>query len=408
MRKSSHWWKTDATVHPHGDFIPHEADVVIIGAGIAGVATAYWLYTQGKKSIVVLDNGPYPGYKGAGREFGMLLLNAGKPYSALVDNVGEQKAKFHLMATKKNNQLVKRFVQNNDILCDLQTNGGLRLAGCSKELETLSSDESLLIEEGFNCAHLTESQIEGVVPSNKLYGAMYVPNEGIMDPFAFINFTASRLQDTSTVRFYYSAGVQEVVKPRRRSVTREVRLANGHTITAQHIVHANGDTPNLDCLIPYREHAIATGDLPSNLREAFPIMPMLVNGGNDYFRLDGPVLLAAGSRYSDNTEGETNIRDDCSYNPKIYQGLSSIISRLFPVTSITGHSATWTMISYTTPDDLPVVGPLPNDDQQFVVSGLGSHRFSFGFLAGRMVSDLVVGKKGGLGAVSSIIAPKRF
>jgi glycine/D-amino acid oxidase-like deaminating enzyme len=408
MYKTSYWWENEITTSSYGSFLPHEADIVIIGAGIAGLSTAYWLLANKKKtSIIILDNSPFSGFKGSGRELGMAILTGGKGYVDLVDRVGEQAARTYVRVNRKNNQLLHRFVNKNNIPCSYERSGGLRLSGCVNEQEDLIESAKLLNDAGILCTVLTEQEIISILPSNKVHGGLYIPCESTLNPLAFVTFVANRLRDLTNVKFCFSAGVKEIEKSKRNAY-RIVKMDNGHEIKARHVIHTSEELHDLDWLIPFREHAIASDKLPDNLCETFPHMPLVVNNGYDYYRLQDQSLLSSGSRFAAGSSGEAMIRNDASYNPKVYESLSTNIARMFPISNIVGHTHAWTFISHETPDGLPVIGKLNDDDQQFIISGLGSHRFGMGLIAGRIVAEQMYNSTKGIAILGKIFSPSRF
>lgn len=406
MRKHAYWWDLEPHNNTYYDFVPNEAEIVVIGAGIAGISAAYWLAAHKQKSILLIDSAPWPGHRGAGRELGMMLACGGKDLAGLTARVGAEKARIYLQATRGNNKMLAKFVAKNRVPCNLSTNGGLRLAGCLNEAKDLTKIGERMKEHGINVVKMSESQIESIVPSNKLHGGLFVPGEGSLDPFAFVSFVSRILHESAGVRFCHSVGNVAQVTKSARGAYRHVLLENGHEIKCRIVIHANSITPPLEnAFIPFREHAIANEELPDNIFQLFPQMPMLINGSEDYFRLDDHNLLSSGGRFAAE-KGEIFVRDDVGYNPDVYNTLSSNLARLFPMTTIVGHTHAWSFVSIDTPDGLPIIGPLADDPRQFVISGLGSHRYSVAFMAGRIVSEQIRGKK--IGPSEAAFSPSRF
>jgi len=404
MKKHAYWWDIKHHDNAYYDFVPSEAEVVIIGAGIAGIAAAYWLLAEKQKQVVVIDTSPFPGYRGAGREFGMLLTNGGKPIKQLREQVGQEKADAYTQITRTNNRLLRRFVARNKIPCRLEVNGGLRLAGCVAEAQDLEEDARILNELGIGAFSMPEREIERIIPSNKLHGGLFIPGEGFLDPFGLITFVTHILYESVGLRFCQAVGNVDKIERSARGAFRKIYLDNGHVIKTRVIIHANNDTPPMDdVIIPFREHAIAGEDMPENMAKLFPRMPMLTNGGDDYYRLDATKLLSSGSRFTSNTEVPS--KNDVSYNPRVYNELNASLARIFPISAITSHTHTWSFISHDTPDGLPLIGPIPDDDKQFVIAGLGSHRYSVAFMAGRLVVEQIYGRP--IGA-AQVFAPGRF
>ena len=68
--------------------IVEKADVVIIGAGIIGLSSAYWLAKRGAK-VLVLDKGRVA-WEASGRATGFLSLRGESPMERPLANLAEQ------------------------------------------------------------------------------------------------------------------------------------------------------------------------------------------------------------------------------------------------------------------------------------------------------------------------------
>ena len=109
-------------------------DVCIVGAGLAGITTAYLLQKEGK-SVVVLDKGPIGGGE-TGRTTAHLSDALDDRYDKLIQVHGEKgailAAESHAAAINK----IEEIVKNENIDCDFQRlNGYLYLLPSDKEEE---------------------------------------------------------------------------------------------------------------------------------------------------------------------------------------------------------------------------------------------------------------------------------
>ena len=93
-----------------------ETEVCIIGAGLFGLTTAYYLTQCGKKVIVLeKDN---IGEKVSGNTTGKITSQHDLFYAHLIDDYGEEYAKKYLEANEKAIQNIKQIIKEEQIDCD--------------------------------------------------------------------------------------------------------------------------------------------------------------------------------------------------------------------------------------------------------------------------------------------------
>src|SRR5690606_33273600 len=160
--------------------LPAAADVVVIGAGVAGMCTALQLARCGV-SAVVLDAGGVAG-RASGRNDGQLLLGLGEHYNRIVGQLGADTARTLWHFIRDNNSGLKAFLRENRIPCDLREEGGLRLAETDHEAAELAESAALLSAEGIPHELLEAAEVAALLPSVGFLGGMRLPGEAIVQP----------------------------------------------------------------------------------------------------------------------------------------------------------------------------------------------------------------------------------
>src|SRR5436305_15016850 len=107
------------------------ADVAIVGAGIAGIATAYHLARAGAKPVVL--EARTVADAASGRNAGFLLAGVAENFVAASRRYGETNALRIWRFTKHNQSLVRTLVERHAIACDLSWNGSSQIAGDDEE-----------------------------------------------------------------------------------------------------------------------------------------------------------------------------------------------------------------------------------------------------------------------------------
>src|SRR6185436_7462828 len=122
------------------------ADVAIVGAGIAGVATAYFLASTGAKVVVLEERGVAEA--ASGRNAGFLLAGVAENFVAAAHRYGERNALRIWRFTQHTQALVRSLVAEHGIDCELRWNGSDQIPGDDEEWREIESGARRLSSEG--------------------------------------------------------------------------------------------------------------------------------------------------------------------------------------------------------------------------------------------------------------------
>jgi len=125
-------WLDEVAADPHPSLTGDTtADVAIVGAGIAGVATAYHVARAGA-AVVVLEARTVA-EAASGRNAGFLLAGVAENFVTAARRYGEDRALRIWRFTRHNQELVRAIVERERIACDLAWNGSAQIAGDDDE-----------------------------------------------------------------------------------------------------------------------------------------------------------------------------------------------------------------------------------------------------------------------------------
>src|SRR5206468_1428515 len=122
------------------------ADVAIVGAGIAGVATAYHVSRSGAKVVVV--EARTVAEAASGRNAGFLLAGVAENFVAAARRYGEGEARRIWRFTQRTQSLVRSLVGDYGIDCALRWNGSDQIAGDDEEWREIEASARRLSAEG--------------------------------------------------------------------------------------------------------------------------------------------------------------------------------------------------------------------------------------------------------------------
>ncbi|MFH8608374.1 L-2-hydroxyglutarate oxidase [Streptomyces sp. NPDC018029] len=238
--------------------VAYDCDVLVIGGGIVGLATAYAL-TRGAPgtTVTVLEKEPGPARHQTGR-------NSGVIHSGIYYRPGSLKARY---AVRGAAEMVK-FCAEYGIAHEVT--GKLIVATERAELPRLHALVQRGRENGIPVRELGPAQIVEYEPEVRGLAAIHVGTTGICDYSA----VARHLADASGAEIRYGAAGEAVHIDRRPDRGVAVRTADGSVVRGKVLVNCGG----LHC----DEIARLTGDDP-----AMRIVPFR----GEYFELARPELV---------------------------------------------------------------------------------------------------------------------
>ncbi|MDD1828742.1 FAD-binding oxidoreductase [Photobacterium sp. ZSDE20] len=146
------------------------ADVVIIGGGIIGCATAYYLAKKGK-SVIVLEKSKVIGYGGSSRNGGGVRQSGRDKRELPLAMYGVK----HLWPTLS---------EELGVDVEYYQHGNLRLGKTDEHLDILTGLTATAVEQGLNVQMIGSEEIRELCPhlSDEVIGASWCPSDGHANP----------------------------------------------------------------------------------------------------------------------------------------------------------------------------------------------------------------------------------
>jgi glycine/D-amino acid oxidase-like deaminating enzyme/nitrite reductase/ring-hydroxylating ferredoxin subunit len=358
------------------------ADVCVVGAGIAGMVTAYLLARAGR-TVLVLDDGPIGGGE-TGRTTAHLSDALDDRYEELARLHGEGGARLAAQSHRAAIDLLDRIAREEGIDCDFTWIDGY-LFPADSDGDAPTAHEQLQRE--LESASRAGVQVERVdeAPYSPFRGrqALRFPRQARFHPLAFLAGLA-RCVERDNGRIHTGTHVTGI------SGGAPVRIETeaGHTVLASACVVAT-NSPISDYMLthikqaPYRTFAIAAR-VPSNSvpdalywEDADPYL---------YIRLQqGPGhdwLIVGGQDY------KTGQKDD---DGKRLERLEAWTRDRFPMVESVDHR--WSGQVLEPSDGMASIGRNPDgSDNVYIVTGDSGHGMTHGAIGGMLLSDLILGR----------------
>ena len=351
-----------AGIFPQLATLPSETEVVVIGGGLMGISTAYWLARFGV--AVLLLESRWLSWGATGRNAGLMLAGA----SPLEDP-----------------GLVRRVLSEESIEADYATPGHLALASseevwakiCSEVANRKQASKPLYALDVGACEDLLKMRI-----ARGFWGGRWFPQGGMIHSTRFVyGLAATAIRRGALVATQTRALEVRALRGQDRCLVRTTR----GNVEARYVVYAcNAWTsemlPALRKVIkPVSGQVLSTEPLPPMFK-----IGLAVDWGTLYWRqaCDGTILLG-GCRTQ---ERDTKMGEDETVNPRIQEGLDRFLPETFPEFPPFKVSQRWAGIMDCSNDGKPLVGPMPGKPNQWVVAGFNGHGMPVGLGVGREVS----------------------
>ncbi|HEV8229382.1 MAG TPA: FAD-dependent oxidoreductase [Candidatus Limnocylindria bacterium] len=336
------------------------ADVAIVGGGIAGIATAYFLAASGASVVVLEARGIAEG--ASGRNAGFLLAGVAENFVAATRRYGEANALRIWRFTKRTHELVRSLVAEHGIECELRWNGSDQIAGDEDEWREVEQSAVRLAKEGVS-----------VVVDHAERIATYT-DDGEIHPVRWVRGLAAAAVKKGA-RIHESTRVESVRAGRLRTANATVRVGaivlctNAYT---QHLVRSRVE--------PVRGQMLATAPAPHLFAR-----PAYANRGYRYWRQtrDGRVLVGG---WRDTAVAE-EIGEEERTTQRIQEQLDAFLHE-HKITAPVTHR--WAGIMGFSHDALPYIGRLTQGI--YVCGGFTGHGMAFGPASAELVALLVRGK----------------
>jgi glycine/D-amino acid oxidase-like deaminating enzyme len=367
--------------------LPREADVIIIGGGLAGLLTLYYLTLDSKLNVYLLEEGAL-GFHASGRDIGSInlfdsfflkkLLESPDKY---VDQISMFKSSLDLL-----NQLIKQ----EDIQCEYQKAGGVYLGQDDKEYGTLRSLHDLLekkLPKTIWSRTLDTAETTLLTGSSYFKGGLFVASDAVYSPSKLIHGLANLCQRND--RKVLTNAIVENVTQTQDGVNIHVR--NRGVITTKCVVYCTGVytgkvVPGVNkYLLTHKQHIIATQRLDPKLLARLPQSGMVFNGVRIRATQDRVLIQNAPSTINERLyDGEINIR--------ACENLRKLLKLFYPEIGRAEIEYVWSTISCSGIDGLPISGGILNRPNEYVNIGFGSSNLNAIMLASHMIKDMIVGK----------------
>ena len=359
----------------YGGGVADTAEVVIVGAGIMGVSTAYHLARLGVGPVIVLERDTVCS--------GSTALASGGIRHQYANRLGVELTT-HSIVT------YERFRDEFGVDPNFRQHGYLILIGSEEELATARRSVALQQSLGVKVELLDAAATRALCPylnTGDLLGATYTPRDGYADPYLCTTAIAARARDLG-VTIKQQHEVRGFIRAGDRVLG--VTTAAG-SFEARATVIATGAWSGVVGQLGGCRHPRASAPAPQVHDRA--VSGVAHPGGHAVHHRPAHELLAAprgpglllGHGRRDEPDGfSTEI--DRSLEPAL---IERAIHRA-PVLADAELMRAWAGLYEMTPDQTGIVSAVPGAAGLHVIAGFSGHGFMHGPIAGQLMAEMFV------------------
>jgi len=362
------------------------ASVCIIGAGIAGMTTAYLLARAGR-AVIVIDDGPVGGGE-TGRTTAHLTAALDDRYYQIQKHHGQEGARLAAESHTAAINRIESIAALEDIDCDFERVDGYLFLGGDSTRDELERELAAAHRAGLADVTMVE---KAPLDFYNTGPALRFPRQAQFHPLKYLNGLARAvIRDGGQIYSHTHAEKIEDGEPCR------VTTSDGHVITSDSIVVATNSPVN-DWVIlhtkqaAYRTYVIGArvprGSIPHALYWDTPdpyhyVRLQEVDARLDPNRTD-EILIVGGEDHKTGQEDDADQR---------FRALEDWTRERFPMVKSVDFK--WSGQVMEPVDYLAFIGKNPGTDQHiYVVTGDSGNGMTHGTIAGILLTDLILGRK---------------
>lgn len=343
-------------------------DIAVIGGGLAGILTAFYLKHAGK-DVLVLEADRI----GQGQTKGTtakITSQHGLIYQHLEKNMGKEAARLYAAANRQAIEEYRRLIHDRAVFCDFKTSVACLYTTFHSEL--LQKELNAATKAGIPA--VLETQTELPLPVNS---ALYFPGQAQFHPRKFLAAMAYPLT------IYEHSPVLALKRSGRHTMlyTPHGKVAAKQVIFACHYPFPL--VPGFYFAKMYQERSYVL-----QLGNTLPIEHMYLGIDPDglSFRQAGDELLLGGFSHRSGRSGSV-----CTGTDTPYEKLTQAARHLYPHAVVRGH---WSAQDCMTLDGVPYIGNFSSRTPNwYVATGFGKWGMTSSMTAALLLTDLICGKK---------------
>lgn len=341
-----------------------EVDFLVVGAGLIGCASAYFAAQAGRQ--VVITEAMDIALGASSRNAGFMISSVDAYYHHAIEKYGHDVTREIWDIAQRSQTLWQEFISRAGGTVTFQRIGSLLLAESEAEAADLAQAAEAMLKDGLNIIHHKTD------PLNRgYYAAIEQPNDGAVQPFKLVHAICqqSGAEVVSNNELYR---IEQTDDGEVFAYTRQFTFKAKQVLLCTNAYSPRFHNYFVGKVVPTRAQVLVTEPLEKPVLNTCGYSDY----GYMYYRMtfDNRLLIGGGRKQNIPLENDTT--EDRVTDP-VQRVLNSYLKQHFP--DVTAPvSRRWAGIMGFTPDNLPLVGFLPDMPDVGFAVGFTGHGLSLG------------------------------
>lgn len=348
-----------------------ETDILIIGAGITGISTAYNLIDT--KYNVILIDGHRLADSTTAKSTGKITFLQDLVYSNLNDMYGLETANLYYESQKDAIRTIKKNIKEENIDCDFIKSDSITFTNNRKEIFKLKNEQQVLDKLNINYEIITNDNI--------MYG-IKVKGTYTFNPVKYLKGLISKIQISKNITIYEDSIINKIKKEDKYYIVyiNEVKIKTNKIVLACHYPFFT-----IPFFIPFRTYCQKSYLSASKINNIDDINAISCDSNTISYRYYDDKT----NKYLIFLNGTSNVCNKLNYY-KNYKLCNECTKK------ITGNtiSYSWTNTDVMTHDNIPFIGRISSPDRNvFIATGYNTWGMTNGTIAARIITSLINNKQ---------------
>ena len=362
-------------------------DVVIVGAGISGISTAFWLKKEDPALKVAIVERGRLGFGASGRNAGFITCGSVEHFNRLIGKHGLDEATEIWRFSETNLRLLEEHViQDAAEATQFEKRGCYSLAAQESEFAELQKVAELMNGLKIPVRIYSAGEVEKNTGAKSFVGGIKYLDDATVHPIRLLERMVGKVEGLTLLEGTEVNGYEA-----KNDGTRIVKTDAGDIECSMVVLALNGYSPQMhpyfaDKIYPTRGQILMMEKVPR-----FMEGPCYANFYLDYFRqIPSGELLIGGFRQ---LEKATEVGYSDHITDVIQNALHDFVRTHLPQYDDKQISHRWSGIMGFSRDGQPLVGAMPDDNQVFFLGGYTGHGIGLAFHTAKCLVDLIFGRE---------------
>ena len=369
-----------------------QAEIVIIGGGLTGLTTGYYLSKEGKE-VILLEKDEICNHA-SGNTTAKITSQHGLFYNYLLQSVGKKEAKQYLEANEKAIQNISNIIEEEKIECDFEWQDAYVFTQSAQDVEKIKKEVQALEYLNFSCEFVENIQVpikekqkeesENYINiQKKVLGAIKFKNQAQFNPCLYAQGLANKIEERGG-KIFENSKVIDIKKEGEyyEIITEEGKVKAKILVIASHYPIVNA--PGFYFMKMYQ----ATSYLIA-VETKEPLF------GGMYINSEDPTISLRTAKYGDKRlllvggmDHKTGAKIDLSNS---YKRLEEVAKQLYPDSKVLYRWSTEDCISL---DKIPYIGEFSSLWQNaYVATGYKKWGMTNSNVAANIIKDKILEKE---------------